>query len=257
MKLSSVVALFSVATSALGEKPVLATSDGSTAEAALTPNFSALSQNALNQLSSLVQKSSIYLADTAISAYQASFKSCLASADCNKFSTEVQEKLREAQDGVLAIDYNKLSTDAQEKFREVQDVVFAIDYKNLPTDVTDWIIAHPYQTAFHVAGGVVFFAPGLVSTPLLGALGWTSIGPRAASVAAGIQATLGTGAAGGIFATLESAAMGGYGVAPVAWSTRAGVGAFQAASWVWGGEKQKAEDAKDESGAETPEKSNS
>jgi hypothetical protein len=38
---------------------------------------------------------------------------------------------------------------------------------------------------------------------------------------------------------------------------RAGVGTFQAASWAWGGEKQKAEDAKDESGAEVPEKSNS
>jgi hypothetical protein len=66
---------------------------------------------------------------------------------------------------------------------------------------------------------------------------------------------LGTGATGGIFATLESAAMGGYGVAPVAWSTRAGVGAFKAASWVWGGEKQKAEDAKDESGVKVLEKS--
>jgi hypothetical protein len=159
MKLSSVVALFSVATSALGEKSAPATSDGSTAEAALTPNFSALSQHTLNQLSSLMRKPSIYLADTAISAYKASFKSCLAS-----------------------VDYNKLSTDAQEKFREVQDGVLAIDYKHLPTDVKDWIIAHPYQTAFHVAGGVVFFAPSLVSTPLLGVLGWTSVGPRTGTI---------------------------------------------------------------------------
>ena len=50
--------------------------------------------------------------------------------------------------------------------------------------------------------------------------------------------------------------MGGYGVAPVAWSVRAGVGAFRAASWAWGGEKQKARDAKDERGAEALEKSN-
>jgi hypothetical protein len=162
MKFSSVVALFSVATSALGEKSAPAISGGSTAEAALTPNF----QNALNQLSSLVQKSSIYLADTAVSAYQ----------------ENVQEKLREVQDGVLAIDYNKLSMDAQEKFREAQDGVFAIDYKRLPTNVKDWIIAHPYQTTFHVVGGVVFFAPGLVSTPLLVMLGWTSIGPRAGTI---------------------------------------------------------------------------
>jgi hypothetical protein len=158
MKLSSVVALFSVATSALGEKSAPATSDGSTAEAALMPNFSAFSQLTLNQLSSLMRKSSI------------------------KLSTDVQEKFREVQDGVLAIDYNKLSTDAQEKFREVQDDVLAIDYKHLPTDVKDWIIAHPYQTAFHVTGGVVLFAPSLVSTPLLGVLGWTSVGPRAGTI---------------------------------------------------------------------------
>jgi hypothetical protein len=49
--------------------------------------------------------------------------------------------------------------------------------------------------------------------------------------------------------------MGGYGVAPVAWGTRAGVGAFKAASCVWGGEKQKADDAKDESGVKVLEKS--
>jgi len=136
MKLSSVVALFSVATSALGEKSAPTISDGSTAKAALTPNFPALSQNALNQLSSLVQKSSIYLADTAIPAYQA----------------------------------------------DVQDGAFAIDYKHLPTDVKDWIIAHPYQTVFHVVSGVVFFAPVPVSMPLLGALGWTSVGPRAGTI---------------------------------------------------------------------------
>ena len=51
--------------------------------------------------------------------------------------------------------------------------------------------------------------------------------------------------------------MGGYGVARVTWSMRTGVGAFQAAPWAWGGEKQKAGDAKDESGAEALEKSNS
>lgn len=51
--------------------------------------------------------------------------------------------------------------------------------------------------------------------------------------------------------------MGGYGAARVAWSMRTGVGAFQAASWVWRGEKQKAGDAKDESGTEALEKSNS
>ncbi|OCL07334.1 hypothetical protein AOQ84DRAFT_250526, partial [Glonium stellatum] len=101
----------------------------------------------------------------------------------------------------------------------------------LPLEVRDWILAHPYQTAFYVVGGVVFIAPGLVSTPLLHVLGWTSVGPRAASVASGIQSIFGAGPAGGVFATLESAAMGGYGVSAVDLSVRIGVAALQAASF--------------------------
>jgi len=168
-----------------------------------------LSQTALDQLSSFA-----YLADTASSAYQAS-KAC-----------------------IVSIDYSKLSTDAQGKLREAQDEILAVDYQNLPTEVKDWIKAHPYQTAFHVVGGVVFFAPGVVYRPLLWGLGWTSVGPRTASAASAIQATYGTGKAGGVFATMESAAMKGYGVTPAAWAVRAGTGAFQVASWVWKGKKQ-------------------
>jgi WD40 repeat protein len=166
-----------------------------------------LPQTALDQLSSLTQKSSACLADTASSTYQAS-------------------KAR-----IVSTDYSKLSTDAQGKLREAQDEILAVDYQNLPTEVKDWIKAHPYQTAFHVVGGVVFFAPGVVYRPLLWGLGWTSVGPRTASVTSAIQATYGTGKAGGAFATLESAAMRGYGVAPVAWAVRAGTGALQAVAF--------------------------
>ncbi len=53
------------------------------------------------------------------------------------------------------------------------------DYAQLPSEVKTWIKDHPYQTAFYVVNGVVLFAPGLLAGPLLGALGWTSLGPRA------------------------------------------------------------------------------
>ena len=111
-----------------------------------------LSQAALDLL-----LSSAYLADTASSAYQAS------------------------KAYIVSTDYSKLSTDAQGKLHEAQDKILAVDYQNLPTEVKDWIKAHPYQTAFHVVGGVVFFAPGVVYRPLLWGLGWTSVGPRTGS----------------------------------------------------------------------------
>ncbi|OCL13486.1 hypothetical protein AOQ84DRAFT_310495, partial [Glonium stellatum] len=178
-------------------------------------------------------KSSASIAGTASTAYQAS-KERATSVDYNKFFTDAQAKFHEAKDHIRTVDYSQLPAEAQAKFREAKDHIAAVDYKSLPADVKDWVVAHPYQTAFHVTSGVLLIAPGLLSEPLLGLLGWTSAGPRAASVAAGIQSAFGTGAAGGAFATLQSAAMGGYGVPAVAWAVRGVTGAFQAASWALG-----------------------
>ncbi|KAK7967431.1 uncharacterized protein PG986_001708 [Apiospora aurea] len=65
-----------------------------------------------------------------------------------------------------------------------------------------------------VGGAVVAGAAtgGLLMGPVLGAIGFSSIGPVAGSVAAGIQST---GAAGAVFSACQSAAMGGYGIAAV------------------------------------------
>ncbi|KAG6060490.1 hypothetical protein E4U17_004177 [Claviceps sp. LM77 group G4] len=73
----------------------------------------------------------------------------------------------------------------------------------------------PYSTAFIAAGVLVAAAPGLAVVPALGGLGFGSLGPVAASAAAGIQSGIGNVAAGSIFATLQSAGMGGAGTVVV------------------------------------------
>jgi hypothetical protein len=52
-----------------------------------------------------------------------------------------------------------LTDKAADGLSEAKDQLFAIEYSKLPKEVLDWIKEHPYQTAFHVVNGVVFFAP--------------------------------------------------------------------------------------------------
>ena len=56
---------------------------------------------------------------------------------------------------------------------------YEIYYTDLPKEVKTWIIEHPYKTTFHIANGIVFFYPSLVTGPVFWSLGWTSTGPRA------------------------------------------------------------------------------
>ncbi|OCF72625.1 hypothetical protein I204_07007 [Kwoniella mangroviensis CBS 8886] len=58
------------------------------------------------------------------------------------------------------------------------------------------------KVAFFAITGLVIPVPTLVAVPVLGALGFTSLG----SIAAGAQAAGGAAAAGGLFATLQSSA---------------------------------------------------
>ncbi|KAK1827351.1 hypothetical protein QBC39DRAFT_375732 [Podospora conica] len=69
-----------------------------------------------------------------------------------------------------------------------------------------------------VAGGglVVMAVFGVLTSLVLKALGFSSTGPVAGSIAAWIQSWIGNVVGGSLFATLQSAAMGGYGVAVVA-----------------------------------------
>ncbi|VUC20916.1 unnamed protein product [Clonostachys rosea] len=82
-----------------------------------------------------------------------------------------------------------------------------------------------YAAAGVTAGAAV--AP-LVMPVVLGAAGFSSIGPVAGSVAAGLQSAGWAGGAGTVFSTVQSAAMGGYGVSAV-------TSAFMGAGAVVGG----------------------
>ncbi|KAG6020328.1 hypothetical protein E4U19_006428 [Claviceps sp. Clav32 group G5] len=66
-------------------------------------------------------------------------------------------------------------------------------------------------TAALVGAGGLVAVPGLVAAPMLGVLGFGSLGPGAGTLAALIQSLIGNITAGGLFAMLQSAGMGGAG----------------------------------------------
>jgi hypothetical protein len=66
-----------------------------------------------------------------------------------------------------------------EALQSTVDKAYEINYAELPKQVQTWIAEHPYQTTFHVANGIVFFYPGLLTGPVLWSVGWTTAGPRA------------------------------------------------------------------------------
>ncbi|KAG6164492.1 hypothetical protein E4U51_005002 [Claviceps purpurea] len=66
-------------------------------------------------------------------------------------------------------------------------------------------------TAVLVGTGGLVAVPGLIAAPMLGLLGFGSLGPGAGTVAALIQSLIGNVAAGSLFAILQSAGMGGAG----------------------------------------------
>ncbi|MCJ1387411.1 hypothetical protein MMC18_000254 [Xylographa bjoerkii] len=112
---------------------------------------------------------------------------------------------------LAAVEYDELPV----AFRNATETIVGIDYSELSGDIRDWIQEHPYQTAFYVTNGIVLIAPGLVTTPILGLVGFGSLGSRAASIASAYQATLGNVPKGAIFALLQSAGAGGAGLGVV------------------------------------------
>ncbi|KAK3400285.1 hypothetical protein B0T20DRAFT_181362 [Sordaria brevicollis] len=66
-----------------------------------------------------------------------------------------------------------------------------------------------------VAGLVGVAVPGIVTGPILAALGFGAAGPIAGTAAAAAQAAMGNAVAGSAFAIAQSAAMGGSGAAIV------------------------------------------
>ena len=72
---------------------------------------------------------------------------------------------------------------------------------------TQYITDNPVRFALQVTGGVASTA--LFAVPILGAIGFSAIGPVAGTAAAGWQASIGAVQAGSLFAFCQSAAMGG------------------------------------------------
>ncbi|KAG6289763.1 hypothetical protein E4U46_002328 [Claviceps purpurea] len=66
-------------------------------------------------------------------------------------------------------------------------------------------------TAALLGTGGLVAVPGLIAAPMLGLLGFGSLGPGAGTVAALIQSLIGNITAGSLFAMLQSAGMGGAG----------------------------------------------
>jgi hypothetical protein len=79
-----------------------------------------------------------------------------------------------------------------------------------------WATNNPKQAAaagIAVSGLAMVAAPGLVTVPLLNAMGFSSGGVVGGSVAAGVQSVIGNVAAGSAFAIGQSAGAGGAGLA--------------------------------------------
>lgn len=89
--------------------------------------------------------------------------------------------------------------------------------------LTFWVRTHKVQTGL-IVFGITIFALSLTMPAILGAIGFSASGPVLGSIAAGLQASMGSVAAGSLFAILQSAAMGG-----AAMGLFAGIGAFGAA----------------------------
>ncbi|KAF1927477.1 uncharacterized protein M421DRAFT_180541 [Didymella exigua CBS 183.55] len=97
--------------------------------------------------------------------------------------------------------------------------------------VLDWIVAHPYQTAFQVVNGVIICTPAAATVPVLAALGFGAGGPIAGSAAAAVMSWFGTVPAGGLYAIFQSAAMGGYGASAAAGLAQAGAVLSSVGGW--------------------------
>ena len=100
----------------------------------------------------------------------------------SKVGQNVYNALDDAKQFSTKIDLDRhisdISIAADHTLNDVKQAICTIKLADLPSDVQAWIAEHPYQTAFYVANGVVFIFPGLVTAPILQALGFSSKGIR-------------------------------------------------------------------------------
>lgn len=69
------------------------------------------------------------------------------------------------------------------QYHDTVAAVQTVRWAELPSDVqklmSDFATKHPYQTAFIICNGFIILTPGVVTGPLLGLAGFTSLGPAA------------------------------------------------------------------------------
>lgn len=118
--------------------------------------------------------------------------------------------------------YTQLPSEFRDEVEKAHAKIYEIEWNDLSVDIQDYIRENPYQTAFYVVNGIVFFAPATSSGPILWALGFASKGPRAASFASMLHSEFGVVGAKSLFAYLQSAGMGGYGLGAVNMAARLG-----------------------------------
>ncbi|KAI6790812.1 hypothetical protein KC332_g17716 [Hortaea werneckii] len=119
---------------------------------------------------------------------------------------------------------------AKEAFASLAQGPRHIHWEDLPGWVRNYIVEHPGLTAAQTICLIVLAVPATITMPLLGALGFTSLGPAAGTAAAWFQATFGTTA---VFSTLQSYMMAGYGVPIVGGIVQAGAAVAVVGTSVW------------------------
>ncbi|TGO33879.1 hypothetical protein BHYA_0223g00110 [Botrytis hyacinthi] len=139
--------------------------------------------------------------------------------------------IQEPTDAELALIPETFRKEAKEEHAKW----YKIEWEHLPNRLKNWILEHPWQTAFHIVNGVVIFTPAGASGLILRALGFTSIGPKAASFASFLQSKIGLVAAKSWFAMFQSAPMGGWGSPIVNTATQLGAlaNSFVTGVWEW------------------------
>ncbi|KAF4307944.1 hypothetical protein GTA08_BOTSDO04177 [Botryosphaeria dothidea] len=124
---------------------------------------------------------------------------------------------KHTQNAVISVKWTELPGDAQRFFARVAGTgtnFIEMRWDDLPDKTKDWIKAHPYQTAFYVAHGIVIVAPTPVTAPLIGAAGLATASPAAGSAVAAIQHALTTVGTGGV--ALKTAVTTGHGAPAIA-----------------------------------------
>ncbi|KAK3064900.1 hypothetical protein LTS18_002856 [Coniosporium uncinatum] len=100
---------------------------------------------------------------------------------------------------------------------ESLDTVYHVEWQSMPQPIAQWIEEHPNQTTFLAVGASVFFAPFLITVPVLGMLGFGAAGVTAGTSQdlplQAMQAMIGDVAAGSLFALMQSAGAGGANLA--------------------------------------------